>query len=333
MLCLCREVSAGGDCPGDKKWSKHGWTSCGDCCKAGNPTSFCGAYCLGDAGKCCKSGPAPGCKSGPAQGCKSGPAPSTCANGWSKFKSAALLAADPWGDYFKLVYGVLPQVKYPFCVADLWMYHDDLLSKAKVTGLPKSVGACPPVGGAAGVRYHTNNMFAPPRTSWSWHPYPWSAFATSAWIEVIHEADPFGDEHYGAWLMYAKGNGIWFNTGRTLAFNEHSDAFSHFKVKSNEALAKAAASAGVDSVQFLAHRDPVEYKTCDRHANAKGWKYLNIEILATKLVGTYACTAAKGAPAPIKAGWKGSKACKCDNSQKFLNCNGLFSAITEPVLV
>merc|ERR1712003_454796 len=124
-------------------------------------------------------------------------------------------------------------------------------------------------------------------------------------------------------MGHAKGSGIWFNTGSTLSFNEHSDAYAHFKVTSNEPLAKAAAAAGVDSVQFLAHIDPVEYKTCDQHAVAKGWKYLNIEILASRLVGTYACTAPNGAPDSIKAGWEGSKDCQCDNSQKVLNCNGL----------
>jgi hypothetical protein len=57
--------NAGKACPGDKKFGKHGWKSCSDCCKAGNPTSFCGAYCLGKVGMCdgsagCKADPPPG---------------------------------------------------------------------------------------------------------------------------------------------------------------------------------------------------------------------------------------------------------------------------------
>lgn len=104
-------------------------------------------------------------------------------------------------------------------------------------------------------------------------------------------------------------------------------------MSSNEPLAKAAAAANYDSIQFLAHEDPVEYKQCDTHLAAGGWKYLNIEILATKLVGTYACTTSSGAPNAIKAGWHASKACVCDNSQQHLNCKDLPSSLIEAVIV
>jgi hypothetical protein len=237
------------------------------------------------------------------------------------------LAADPWGDYFKLVYGKIPAFTYPFCTADTWMLYDNLLSKAAVTGLPKSVGNCPAAGGARGQYYGNNNMFQSNHTSWVWHPYPWTAFAKDTWIEVLHMADPFGDEHSGAWFMYGRGSGIWFNTGNTRAYSEHSEAYKDFKVHSNEPLAKAAAKAGVISLQFLAHVDPVEYKQCP------AMKYMNIEILASKLVGTYACTTADGAPDEIKAGWEGSKVCVCDNTHNILNCNHLHSRSIDSVIV
>ena len=57
-------------------------------------------------------------------------------------------------------------------------------------------------------RYSTNDMYQPPLVSWIWHAYPYSALASHAWVEVLHEADPFGDEHHGMWLVYAPGSGI-----------------------------------------------------------------------------------------------------------------------------
>merc|ERR1711939_666476 len=126
----------------------------------------------------------------------------------------------------------------------------------------------------------------------------------NTWQEVIHEADPFGDEHYGAWLIYAPGSGIYFYMGRTISFAEHADAYNHFGVNSgdfNEELAKAAAATGFDSVQFLAHVDHVSYE-CDTHNTGHaGLDYMAIEIVAAKLVGTYACTTEAGAPSSIKA--------------------------------
>ena len=61
------------------------------------------------------------------------------------------------------------------------------------------------------------------------------------------------------WLIYAPGSGIYFNLGVTISFAEHQDAYTHFNIAGgqdmNEALSKAAAAAGYDSIQFLAHVD------------------------------------------------------------------------------
>ena len=88
--------------------------------------------------------------------------------------------------------------------------------------------------------------------------YPYKQHADNEWVEVLHEADPFGDEHYGMWMVYAPGSGIYFNLGKTIAFDEHVDAYVHFGVSKgdlNEQLSKAAAASGYDSIQFLAHLD------------------------------------------------------------------------------
>ena len=98
-------------------------------------------------------------------------------------------------------------------------------------------------------------------------------------------------------------------------------------------MSKACVAAGLDSLQFLAHRDPVEYKKCDtQHGGKAGLEYMDLEIVACKLTGTYPCTTTKGAPDVIKAGWGGSKPCVCDNTAgtkanpTFLNCQGVPTA-------
>ena len=60
----------------------------------------------------------------------------------------------------------------------------------------------------------------------------------------MHERDPFGDEHNGAWYLYAKGSGVWYNIGKTISFPEHADAYAHFNAFDNEAMSRAAAAAG-----------------------------------------------------------------------------------------
>merc|ERR1711920_954840 len=91
----------------------------------------------------------------------------------------------------------------------------------------------------------------------------------------------------------------------------------------NEELAKAAAAANYDSVQFLAHVDHVNYQCDTKNTGNPGLDYMGLEILGTKLVGTYPCGGATGAPASIRAGWQASKPCDCDAKQQYLNCKGI----------
>mmetsp|Transcript_46707 Transcript_46707/g.105326 ORF Transcript_46707/g.105326 Transcript_46707/m.105326 type:complete len:309 (+) Transcript_46707:1028-1954(+) len=131
----------------------------------------------------------------------------------------------------------------------------------------------------------------------------------------MHKRDPFGDEHHGAWFMYAKGSGVWYHLGKYITFKEHADAWGHF-AQGNEKMCQAAASAGYDSVIFLAHHDHVNYP-CDQ---ACGAPYMNIEIVAVKLQGTYTC-GVNGKPdkSILRSGWA-TEACDCDNSLETTNC-------------
>lgn len=252
--------------------------------------------------------------------------PAPPSSSWPTFQSKAALAADPWGKYYEAVYGELPSQGFPIETISNWFVYDATIVSSRVTNIPASVGSCPANNPPAGQRYNINDMYSPSFTSWVWHPYPWKAMAANTWQEVIHQADPFGDEHFGAWFIYAPGSGIYFNLGNTISFDEHDAAYKHFNVKAgnlNEELSKAAAAANYDSLQFLAHVDHVNYQ-CDTHNTGHaGLDYMGIEILAAKLVGTYACGGPAGAPPTVKAGWQASKPCECDNKMQYLNCQGV----------
>lgn len=35
----------------------------------------------------------------------------------------------------------------------------------------------------------------------------------------MHQRDPFGDEHNGAWFLLAKGSGVWYQVGECSVFS------------------------------------------------------------------------------------------------------------------
>jgi len=105
---------------------------------------------------------------------------------WPVFTSASKLQQDPWGAYFKSVYGELPS-EFPLDVQDFWMLYDNSLLKAKVNSVPPIVGKCPGKSPPAGLRYSLNNIYSPADASWIWHPYPWTAFpAKGQWYLSQH---------------------------------------------------------------------------------------------------------------------------------------------------
>lgn len=254
---------------------------------------------------------------------------------WPEFKTYQDLQASPWVNYYRSVYcvevidcestwGQIPY-DFPLKTEDLWILYDTTLAMFPYdVPVPASVGTCPTASPSLGQRYQVNNHYQPQKVSWIWHPYPYAALPANSWVEVLHQADPFGDEHYGAWLMYAPGTGIYFHLGTTISFHEHQDAYNHFSITSgsfNEELSKAAANQGYDSIQFLSHVDHVNYPCDTKNTGNAGLAYMGMEVVACKLVGTHACCGAAGAPAVIKKGWAASRPCACDNKKQFMNCN------------
>lgn len=349
--CTCAPAPGPSPVPGPGTLSCNlgGSVSCNGCTvqfdnpvASGNPiTKECSASCPGYSGTAigycrqsssmstkffpgactCHNGPPPP----PPPPPKPPPAPSPPVS-WPTFSSQAALSNDPWGNYFRAVYGALPSTAdFPLNLADFWMFYDDTIKSAKVTNIPAVVSNCPKANSPTYMRYVSNDMYQPADTSWSWHPYPYTAFAGNTWVEVGHQQDPWNDETYGAWMLYAKGSGMWFYLGKTISFPEHNDAYTYFNAGGDPNMCKSAAAQNYDSIQFLAHRDADQYK-CDALHTGVGPLYMNIEIVGAKLVGTYSCMSISGAPSVIKSGWKGSKTCTCSNSKTKLNCNGVPTA-------
>lgn len=253
--------------------------------------------------------------------------PKPPAHHWPTFATQADLQNDPWGTYIKEVYGELPSpASYPYSIGQHWLIYDLVVAQSQISNIPASIGRCPPSNPAKGTRYSKNNIYSPADVSWAWHPYPYVAFTANSWVEVMHEADPFGDELHGAWFVYAKGSGIYFDLGNTIAFSEHQAAYTYFGIHGpnwNQNLCTTASAQGFDSIQFLAHVDSVSYPCDTQSTGHKGLHYMNIEIVGTALIGTYACGGRAGAPPTIKAGYGASRACVCNNNLKYLNCQGV----------
>ena len=277
----------------------------------------CGDDCFTRSQERCKGAPVPGPKPpGPGQGCSS----------WPSFASADALKASPWGAYMTNVYGSLP-TSYPFDVKSLWLLYDAEIAKAEVQA--PSPTTCP---AAQCDRYTLNDDYQPPKVSWIWHDYPYDALPAHQNVEVIHDQDPFGDETVGAWMLVTPGSGIYFNTGRTIVFAEHSDAYAHFNIPAgndmNSAVSAAAAKAGYDSMQFTAHVDHVSYQCDTKNTGRPGFDYMGLEIVDVRASGKFACMHDAGGqryiyPQSVTRGWGGNADCKCDSSLQFLNCDGV----------
>lgn len=258
----------------------------------------------------------------------------TC-SGFPVFGSAADLAKSPWGAYYKLVYGTIPNDGYPVDTGQTWMLYQDAIVAAKV--LLTAANVCPRKGCDL---YTEGDFYQPPSVSWIWHPYPYHVIAAHTWAEVLHKQDPFGDEAAGCWFIYAPGSGIWFSMGKTISFPEHQDAYTHFNVPRgtkdpNSAMSRLAARQDYDSVQFSAHVDPVNYKCDTKNTGRAGFAYMGFEIVGVKLVGAYSCGSSQGAPDVIRKGWAHSNKCVCNNKHEFLNCDGVpskDSALDSPLL-
>ena len=270
---------------------------------------------------------------------------STCMAGrWPLFNNSSQLAAhSAWAAYVARVYGSLPThaAAYPLCTGDLWLiYTRELDASGSPLNVPEqAISRCPRDDGSVeGQRYEKHSkLYETPSVSWIWHPSPngFDALASDTWVEVLHKGG-IPDEHAGAWFLTARGSGIWFNTGRTMAFDDHEDGWRHFGVDHlprddrNEAMSANASGAGLDSLQFVRHTCKMMYSDC-LNTSLPNLTFFNLEVVSTRLQGIHACASANGSSPLLRTGWPGAKAgggeaaagapCTCDNNaSEHLHC-------------
>jgi len=298
---------------------------------------------------------------------------------WPKFQTQQDVWYTPWADYLTMVYGELPsEDAFPLCMGDFWMFYEELLSKAGVVDIPEIKSDCPQnVYKWDGQRYWRNNDYDPTisrgkpgSVSWVWHPWsidgvnnwPWygakkpsdGGMPDDLWVEVTHKRDPWADESYGMWFLYARGSGIWLNLGRSLRFDNHRKAVEwvgfpwtechNFKpgddcfVRPGDLrMAKTLRERGYDTVQYFWHHDYAQYKHCQKSYTDSKEKYdmtlMNLEIVAVGLVGEHSCGTyddSRGALKGIGAGWYGQKWCDCSNQYNWTWCRGYGSQGDQP---
>lgn len=276
------------------------------------------------------------------------PVSATCLGDWPSFRTRAELEAHTaWSRYIHGVYGALPPHEaFPMCVGELWQLYTVGL---EATGAipPAPLSDCPPDGGTVdGARYERHSRLSPPNLTWSWHAAPdgFAALPSDTWVEVLHKGG-IADEHVGAWFLTARGSGIWLHTGRTLAFDDHDDAYLHFgvarlfgtgraaKFARNEALVANASAAGYDSIQFIKHTCEMMYGDC-LNTSRRMLTFFNRELVSTRLVGIHACASANGTSPLLATGWPHAgraRPCTCDNAaSEHLHCLEVPYSLPQP---
>lgn len=91
-------------------------------------------------------------------------------------------------------------------------------------------------------------------------------------------------------------------------------------------MSRAAAAKGFDTVIFLKHKDNTNYP-CGKEKQVDA-KYMNVEVVAVKLKGTYACGTKQDHPSKdvLRAGWH-SKQCDCSNHYDDSNCGRVLRSV------
>jgi len=124
----------------------------------------------------------------------------------------------------------------------------------------------------------------------------------NSWVEVTHCTTPRESNDVGTWMYYAKGSGVFINTGATAVFESHADALTAFLGIENPRcrmcgkgygrLVRNARAKGITTIQFTGHYD-------QRCGNT------HLEVVHTKFSNSSAFEL------PIRCGLNGTCKCKC----------------------
>lgn len=234
-----------------------------------------------------------------------------------------LLDNATWALYFERIYGldtINEHDDFPLDFSDAQLLWPVDYALASGGDLPTMYDAafCPNNNGQ--LYENMSGGHDVPNSLWWYSEGPFTPFVDNEYVEVTHCSvgdEVVDNEKYGSWMYAAKGSGVWFDLGRTKAFNDHPEAVSFF-LKWNcgnkecvdffPAIVSAALSQGFDSIQFTNHGD----MRCST-------KSMAMEVLDLHGVGQLACGSAgeEGMSLPrqrYRVGYKGKGAvCNCTN--------------------
>lgn len=129
-------------------------------------------------------------------------------------------------------------------------------------------------------------------------------------VEVIRAADSPGA---CLWFYYAKGSGIWINLGRTIVFQEHCDAFEFFGIEQKDINffnSDTGERRFYEAVRKNGNYDSVQFTCCREQV----YKFEIVFVNDTQPDNKSPCT-------NLPTWGRGLRLCKCDPTQRFLNCD------------
>ena len=241
------------------------------------------------------------------------------------FKNKSELENSKWSNYFIHIYGKIPDTGYPIDLNTFWILYTNILEKYNIKLTDQCItdkncySICPTKEGQ--LYAHMSGSDDMKNTIWINHLKPYKPLSKNINIEVTHVSGGYPmQKHFesvGSWMYYAKGSGIYFNTGNTISFKDHSESIKYFLNINiscpiiNECLHyfkevfTKAKNKGYDSIQYLNHDD----MRCGNTA---------IEIVDLHGIGAFSC--GNKTKLNIKSGWMGKNKCICDNRKESMNC-------------
>lgn len=294
--------------------------------------------------------------------------------GYPRFGTLEDLQKSAWAEYYMSTYGELPPADaFPVCVFDFWtITNTTLFPKLGLKPDPSKAGGRPhgwqlPTALAnivsqfyPGIAYRyskgeyaNGDLYGSVLTGSAsftvYHDwYFYHQLPDNAWGEVQHSAGPFFKRETEAmWFSRARGSGIWYNVGKTIAFDTHQAGYNQFLVEKSgpcklpkpetnstdpmaagavfeNALSMCLRSKDYDSFQMR----PYPYPVLNTFGQA-GW----MEMASTRAQGRFACGFEEGGVSKLfRSGWRASKPCDCDSSKVALNCKLGNEAILQKTL-
>jgi len=263
-------------------------------------------------------------------------------HGWPKFDNQTDLQASPWGKYFELVYGEVPDRGYPICTYGQIMLYRPHLESAGVTPPNIDLSECFDI--KAGERYKERGVgsgYTKDWVDWIWNPGLWSpaveglpgtstrvqGLPSGTWVEVFHQGCK--SDGSGTWFYYAPGTAIWAWLGNTKTYDDHPTAILDLTDNKPqpgctsestrnedkwcnellEDLYTGMRNQGIDTVQFLDHSESGMYHNL-------------LEIVDIAGSGQNSCGQDSSGLTRFKAGWGAAHECNCHNDHDVINCDG-----------